>query len=37
LVKSYVSIIKDIIKIIKRINWKRGFFRRDIGWRVIKS
>jgi phosphoribosylamine--glycine ligase len=35
--KSYGSIRKDIIKIIKRINWKRGFFRRDIGWRVIKS
>ena len=27
---------KKIIKIIKKINWKYGFYRKDIGWRVIK-
>jgi phosphoribosylamine--glycine ligase len=27
---------KDIIKIIKKINWKSGFFRKDIGWKIIK-
>ena len=26
---------KNIIKTIKKINWKDGFFRNDIGWRVI--
>ena len=33
--KIYVQIRKDIIKIIKSINWKHGFYRKDIGWRVI--
>ncbi len=27
----------EIIKIIKKINWKSGFYRQDIGWRVIKK
>ena len=26
---------KNILKVIKRINWRDGFFRKDIGWRVI--
>ena len=26
----------NIFKIIKKISWKNGFFRRDIGWKVIK-
>ena len=26
---------KDIIKNLKKINWKSGFFRKDIGWRII--
>ena len=26
-----------IFKIIKKISWKHGFFRKDIGWKVIKS
>ena len=33
--ENYLSIRKRIIKILKKINWKHGFFRRDIGWRVI--
>ena len=33
--KSYKKIRKNIFKIIKIINWKDGFFRKDIGWRVI--
>ncbi|MDB9799475.1 phosphoribosylamine--glycine ligase [Pelagibacteraceae bacterium] len=32
---SFFKIRKNIIKIIKRLNWKDGFFRKDIGWRVI--
>ena len=26
---------KKIISIIKKINWQKGFYRKDIGWRVI--
>ena len=25
----------EILKVIKKINWKNGFYRKDIGWRVI--
>jgi phosphoribosylamine--glycine ligase len=34
---SYLRIRNQIFKIIKTINWKYGFFRRDIGWRIIKK
>jgi len=34
---KFKKIRKNIIDIIKRINWKYGFFRKDIGWRVIKK
>jgi len=34
---SFLKIRNKISKIIKTINWKHGFFRRDIGWRVIKK
>ncbi len=33
--KAFKKIRKNIFKIIKVINWKHGFFRKDIGWRVI--
>ena len=33
--KTFLKIRNEIYKIIKKINWKYGFFRRDIGWRVI--
>ncbi len=33
---NFFNIRKDIIKILKKINWKFGFFRKDIGWRVIR-
>ena len=26
---------KKIIKMIKRYNWKNGFFRKDIGWKIL--
>ena len=35
--KDFSFIRKKIINIIKKINWKGGFYRRDIGWRVIKK
>ena len=34
---DFLNIRKKIIKIIKNINWKGGFFRRDIGWKVINK
>jgi len=35
--KSFFEIRKKIISNIKKINWKNGFFRKDIGWKVIKK
>ena len=35
--KIYRKIRNNIIQIIKMINWKNGFYRKDIGWRVIKK
>ena len=34
---SFLKIRNQIFKIIKTINWKYGFFRKDIGWRVINK
>ena len=34
---NFLKIRNQIFKIIKNINWKFGFFRKDIGWRVIKK
>jgi len=34
---NFSIIRKKIIKLIKKIKWKHGFFRRDIGWRVVKK
>ena len=33
---NFMQIRKKIIDIIKKINWKKGFYRKDIGWKVIK-
>ena len=35
--KKFKEIRKNILKILNKINWKYGFFRKDIGWRVIKN
>ncbi len=35
--RNFRRIRKNIIKIIKKINWRGGFFRKDIGWRIIKD
>ena len=35
--QNYNNIRKKIIKLIKKINWGNGFFRKDIGWRVINK
>ena len=34
---DFKNIRKNIISIIKRISWSEGFFRKDIGWRIIKK
>ena len=34
---NFLSIRKKILKFIKKLNWKDGFFRKDIGWRVINN
>ena len=34
---SFYKIRNRIIQVIKKINWKGGFFRKDIGWRIIKN
>ena len=34
---SFFKIRHKILKIIKRLNWKAGFYRKDIGWRVINK
>jgi phosphoribosylamine---glycine ligase len=35
--KTFSKIRNKILKILQKINWKYGFYRKDIGWRVIKS
>ena len=35
--KDFKNIRNNILKNIKRISWKEGFYRKDIGWRVIKK
>ena len=35
--KSFLKIRHKIIKLIKKLNWKSGFYRKDIGWRVINK
>ena len=32
---DFLKIRKRINSIIKKINWKKGYFRKDIGWKVI--
>ena len=28
---------ENSLEILEKINWKDGFFRKDIGWKVIKD
>jgi phosphoribosylamine--glycine ligase len=34
--KSFLKIRNKIILNIKKLNWTHGFYRKDIGWKVIK-
>ena len=35
--KDFVHIRYKILNLIKKINWKNSFFRKDIGWKVINK
>ncbi|MDA9180731.1 phosphoribosylamine--glycine ligase [Pelagibacteraceae bacterium] len=35
--KSFLKIRHKIIKIIKKLNWKAGFYRKDVGWKVTNK
>ena len=35
--QNFLAIRKKIISIIKKLNWRKSFFRSDIGWKVIKK
>ena len=35
--KNFLKIRKNIILKIKKLNWKNGFFRKDIGWKAINK
>ena len=35
--KSFLDVRKKILKLIAKLNWKKGFFRKDIGWRIISK
>ena len=32
---NFLEIRNRINKLIKKLNWKSGFYRKDIGWKVI--
>ena len=34
---NFFKIRKKIIANIKKINWENGFYRSDIGWKVINK
>ncbi len=35
--KNFINIRNKIIKFMKILNWKHGFYRKDIGWKVINK
>ena len=35
--KKFFEIRKKVISLIKKLNWKNGFYRKDIGWRIINK
>ena len=35
--KKFFKIRKKVISLIKKLNWKNGFYRKDIGWRIINK
>ena len=35
--KNLLNVRRKIIKMIKKLNWKNGFYRKDIGWKIISK
>ena len=35
--KKFFEIRKKVISLIKKLNWKNGFYRKDIGWRIMNK
>ena len=35
--ENFLNVRKNILRLIKKLNWKSGFFRKDIGWRIINK
>ena len=35
--KNLLIVRRKIIKMIKKLNWKNGFYRKDIGWKIISK
>ena len=35
--KDFKIIRRNIISYIKKLSWKEGIYRKDIGWKVIKN
>ena len=34
---DFLKIRYKILKILKKLKWKYGFYRKDIGWRIIEK
>jgi len=34
---NFLTIRKRILKLMKKLSWKSGFYRKDIGWKIIKK
>ena len=34
---DFLTIRKRILKLMKKLSWKSGFYRKDIGWKIIKK
>ena len=34
---NFLKIRNKIIDTLKILNWKNGFYRKDIGWRIFKN
>ena len=34
---NLLQVRKKIINMIKKLNWKNGFYRKDIGWKIVKK
>ena len=35
--QNFFNIRKNILSVLQKINWQDGFYRKDIGWRVINK